>query len=146
MTSSIFSTRTARRTVTDRLVQVTTRSAATIVATAIARSLRTDTRAPIASARPAPVLSVIDDPEGRVRLIGVRGTVDYTMVADLAAAVEARLDIEHVHIDFSAADIAPERTIECLETMFDQAERRGLRLRVVGLDPEHPALRRRTSR
>lgn len=146
MTSSIFSTRTARRTVAERLLQITTRSAVSIVATAVARSLRPVGTASNVPVRPTRLLSVIDDPEGGVRLIGVSGPVDCAVVADVAAAIEARCDIDHIHIDFTTAEIVPEHALDCLETMLDQVERYGVRLRVVGLDPEHPALRRRTTR
>ncbi len=93
-----------------------------------------------------PTFTMVDDPDGQVRLVGVRGVVDARAAALLAATIDAIDDVRALHIDLTAAEFVPERTIELIEQAFDRAERRGLRLRVVGLDPELPALLRRTPR
>lgn len=116
----------------------------------LARSLPTPPQPPQVAPTPAlheqASIYVVDDPHGTMRLIGLRGSIDLRAVAEVADAVDVRGLMELVHIDLSGAEIAAERAIECLEATFDRAEQRGIRLRVVGLDPEHPALLRRTTR
>lgn len=140
------STHSLNRSLADRFLEATTRNAV-----AIARYVRSTSSRPVSGGVAMPVapasdVAVIDDPEGGVRLIGVRGQFNLACVAELADAIDDGIDAELVHVDFTAADIAAEHAIESLEATFDRAERRGIRLRVVGLDPDHPALLRRTSR
>ena len=89
-------------------------------------------------------IEIIDDPDGLVRLIGVRGRTSCDILDRIAAAIDdASLTGSLVHIDFTTAEIPAERAIDCMEGVFEQAERAGIRLRVVGLDPDHPGLIRR---
>ncbi len=157
MTSSLTTTprntaiRLTALTVRNRLVNVMTRSTGRAIAFAIRHTeitlgTKADPSPSAPSAPTAPTVTVVNDPDGLVRLIGVRGIVDARAAALLAATIDAIDDVNVIHIDLSAAEFVPERTIELIERAFDRAERRGLRLRVVGLDPELPALLRRGTR
>lgn len=145
MTSSITSSPSFRQRLAHRSTRATIRSAAAIIRTTVSVARRLEAPRPTAP-MPAPAsVTYVDDPDGRVRLVALRGTLDCRLVDELWAAVADDWPVEVVHIDFSDAEIAPEAALECLEASFDRAERCGIRLRVVGLDPEHPALLRRTS-
>jgi len=157
MTSSLTTTprntaaRLAAQALRSRLVDALARSTARAIAVAVRHiDVTMGTVAPTSRTAPiapiAPTVTVVNDPDGVMRLIGVRGVVDARAAALLAATVDAIDDVSVIHIDLSAADFVPERTIELIERALDRAERRGLRLRVIGLDPDLPALLRRGTR
>lgn len=84
---------------------------------------------------------VIDDPDGTMRLVGVSGSIGRHTVYQIRGAVAAHPSTPRlVHLDVSAVDGWPIAVVRELETVFDAAERDGVRLRVVGLDPLLPTL------
>lgn len=86
-------------------------------------------------------VNIVNDPDGPMRLIGVFGCLDIPTVKALAEAIDDTADMTIVHIDLSATLTIPEHTIHVIEAVLDRAERRGIRLRVVGLDPDLPAIK-----
>jgi hypothetical protein len=85
-------------------------------------------------------LSVVDDPDGRMRLVGARGPIDALNVTTLLEVLEEFGDGLGLHLDLSDAVLAGAVAIRRIESMVDQLERQGVHVRIVGVDPEHPAL------
>ena len=85
-------------------------------------------------------IAVVDDPRGTLRLIGVRGLVDCDNLPSLATTFDAIEDGGSVHVDVTDADIAGPLALERVERLIDRLELRGVRIRIVGLDPRHPAI------
>ncbi len=87
-------------------------------------------------------VTVVDDPGGRLRLIGVRGPLNIETAPALGAALDAVPDGGALHIDVTHASLTGPLAIEQVERMIDLLELRGVSIRIVGLDPRHPALSR----
>jgi hypothetical protein len=89
-------------------------------------------------------ISTVDDPDGTMHLIGVRGTVTERNAHRLfGAAHRFGSGLGRglgLHIDLTQATIPTADSLRHLEMTIDELERRGFRLRVVGVDPAHPAL------
>ena len=77
----------------------------------------------------------VDDPDGSMRILAVRGIVEATTVDAVERAIAAD-DIVSVHLDLSAVCAWMPGSIGQLERALDTAELRGVRLRVIGLDPQ----------
>ena len=89
---------------------------------------------------PPPQVVRVDDPYGEMSLVAVRGDVQHDTVADLQTML-ADLPVGHfVHLDLGNASIRTAWAMRLLEAIADDLEGRGVVLRVVGLDPEHPML------
>jgi hypothetical protein len=85
-------------------------------------------------------VDLVDDPDGTIRLVGVNDTITVAnahRLLDAADGVDRRVTL---HLDFSQASIPTNEALWRLEASIDELERRGYGLRVVGVDPEHPAL------
>lgn len=93
-----------------------------------------------ASQQPRLIVNVVDDPKGTMQLIGVRGPLTLDTVGTLAAALFAVRDGLALHLDVSDASISGPAVVEQIEQLVDQLELRRVRIRIVGLDPRHPAL------
>jgi hypothetical protein len=91
-------------------------------------------------------VSVVDDPGGRLRLIGVRGPLNGETVPTLATALDAVPDGGWLHLDVTNASLNSPLALEQVERMIDLLELRGVSIRIVGLDPRHPALSRQYPR
>ncbi len=85
-------------------------------------------------------VNVVDDPRGTMRLLGVRGPLVPDTISALAAALDDVPDGMSLHLDVSDATITSPAAIEQVEHLVDQLEQRRVRIRIVGLDPRHPAL------
>lgn len=83
---------------------------------------------------------MVDDPDGRIRLIGARGSIDGLTVGCLIDVLDELGDGLGLHLDLGHARIGDTTTLRRLEAMVDELERRGVQMRIVGVDPEHPAL------
>lgn len=82
----------------------------------------------------------VDDPYGDMSLVVVRGDVQHDTVEDLQTVL-ADLPVGHfVHLDLGNASIRSGWAMRLLEASADDLEGRGVVLRVVGLDPQHPML------
>ncbi len=91
--------------------------------------------------RPTVAISRIDDPGGGVRLIAVRGLVDATTIDALLDVLDENDDGDAIHLDLINAILADSETLRLLGAMIDELERRRVGVRIVGIDPLHPALR-----
>lgn len=87
-----------------------------------------------------PAISVVHDPDGDLRLVGVRGPVTASSVDTLIDALDDLDDGLGLHLDLSGATIHGSVALRQVEATVDELERRGVKLRVVGVDPAHPAL------
>lgn len=86
------------------------------------------------------VVTAIDDPGSDLRLLGLRGHLTLETVDVLAEAFAAVPDGSSLHIDVTDAAIAGAAVIDRCELLIDELESRRVRIRIVGLDPRHPAL------
>lgn len=85
-------------------------------------------------------VTVVDDPTGPMRLIGVRGVLDADTVSLLAAALVRVEECTALHLDLTGAQIIGAPTLLVIERLIDRLELLGVNIRIVGLDPRHPAL------
>jgi len=75
-----------------------------------------------------------------MRLIRAVGRLGPDSIDRLLRSCEL-LDAHHaVHLDFADARIDDIRTMRRLEAALDRLERQHIAIRVVGIDPAHPAL------
>ena len=82
----------------------------------------------------------VDDPDGVVSLISVRGEIEQPTVGQLH---DSLADLDRgcfVHLDLAGSSIRTSESMRSLELIADDLEQRGIVLRVVGLDPQHPML------
>jgi anti-anti-sigma regulatory factor len=86
------------------------------------------------------VVTVVDDPSGMMRLVGVRGVVTTDSVSPLLDTLDRIESATSLHLDLTEARIVGATTLDVIEHSVDQLELRGVRIRIVGLDPRHPAL------
>jgi anti-anti-sigma regulatory factor len=91
-------------------------------------------------------VTVVDDPTGRLRLIGVRGPLTGETAPTLAATLDAVPDGGSLHLDVTNATLTSPLALDQVERMIDLLELRGVGIRIVGLDPRHPALSRQYPR
>jgi hypothetical protein len=93
--------------------------------------------------RPTPVtlrVQVVDDPEGALRIVGVRGTIDETTIADLVRVLRECGPWQGLHLDLVDSRITSGPVLRQLEAAVDQVEFGGVAVRIVGLDPSRLAL------
>lgn len=80
------------------------------------------------------------DPDGAVMLFRVTGTPSVRTIGEIDRLTES-LDARHaVHLDLHDATIPNTRIVRELERLTDRLERALVRVRVVGVDPNHPML------
>jgi hypothetical protein len=90
--------------------------------------------------RPRVAIEHVDDPDTPMRLIRAVGPLGPGSIDRLLGSW-AHLTAPHaVHVDLADAWITDVRTMRRLEAEFDHLERRHIEVRVVGIDPQHPAL------
>jgi anti-anti-sigma regulatory factor len=94
----------------------------------------------IEATRPSVAISRIDDPGGGVRLIAVRGLVAVTTIDALLEVLDGNHDGDAIHLDLTNAILADSESLQLLGAMIDELERRRVGVRIVGIDPLHPAL------
>jgi hypothetical protein len=85
-------------------------------------------------------VGVIHDPHTPMQLISVSGHVTPVAMAVLAAAFAGIADGAPLHLDLTGAVVDDSRVLRHTELLIDQLERRQVKIRIVGLDPEHPVL------
>lgn len=89
---------------------------------------------------PSCVVDRVDDPTGHVRLVRVIGAVDtscLSLVFDTWSDVTTSWTL---HLDLHDAVIVGDVAMQTLERALDHLERRGIGVRIVGIDPQHPAI------
>lgn len=82
----------------------------------------------------------VDDPCGEMSLIAVRGDIHQDAIEELEHVLDDLGRGCFVHLDLGTATIHSGGVMRLLEGIADDLERRGIVLRVVGLDPQHPML------
>ncbi len=87
-------------------------------------------------------VSRVDDPDGQVRILAVRGLVGDVGVGELIRHVADIAPGQQVHFELTDAIISGRATMRRLGVLADRLEARGVVVRVVGVDPDHPALPR----
>lgn len=79
------------------------------------------------------------DPDGSVLLVRVAGRTSLRTIDELDRRT-ATLDSRHsVHIDLHDATIPTAEVVSELERLADRLEQAMVRVRMVGVDPNHPA-------
>jgi hypothetical protein len=86
------------------------------------------------------VVTTVQDPSAELRLLGLRGQLTLDTVEVLADALAAVPDGSALHIDVTDVAIGGAAVIDRCELLIDELELRRVRIRIVGLDPRHPAL------
>ena len=87
-----------------------------------------------------PQVARVDDPYGEMSLVAVRGEVEHDTIGQLQNVLADLPNGRFVHLDLGSAKIRTSWAMRLLEAIADDLERRGVVLRVVGLDPQHPML------
>jgi len=90
--------------------------------------------------RLAPRITRVDDPFIEMSLIAIRGDVDCDTIGELHDVLGDVHAGRFLHLDLGDALISTGWAMRQLEETADDLERRGVVLRVVGLDPQHPLL------
>ena len=85
-------------------------------------------------------VTYVDDPSRPVRLVRAVGVLDDDSIDQLLRSWGDVSAPHHLHLDVHAACIADATTMARLATALDGLERRRIDVRVVGIDPQHPAL------
>jgi hypothetical protein len=86
------------------------------------------------------VVTAVQDPSAELRLLGLRGQLTLDTVDVLAEALATVPDGSALHIDVTDVAIGGAAVIDRCELLIDELELRRVRIRIVGLDPRHPAL------
>jgi hypothetical protein len=85
-------------------------------------------------------LDYVVDPDDTVWLFRITGRASLRTVDELDR-ITTDLGARHtVHVDLHDADIPSETVMRDLERLADRLERARVRVRMVGVDPNHPAL------
>ena len=82
----------------------------------------------------------VDDPFCEMSLIAVRGEISRSAIDQLHESLSDLSRGRFVHLDLASSSIRTSREMQSLEAIADDLELRGIVLRVVGLDPQHPML------
>ena len=90
--------------------------------------------------RGAASVTFVDDPSRPVRLVRAVGLLDDRSIERLLGSWVDVTAPHHVHVDVQDACIADVSTMARLESALDHLERRRIEVRIVGLDPQHPAI------
>lgn len=82
----------------------------------------------------------IDDPEGTSRIVRIAGAMSPSTLPRVFEAWSDVISPFLLHIDVTDAVIADLTTMMAFEQAIDHLECRQISIRIVGLDPSHPAL------
>lgn len=96
---------------------------------------------PAARTRPSSGgIDLVDDPDGSMRLVRVRGVLSWRSIDRLFDLLVEPMSIRGVHLDLIDARILDVPTMMRLERLVDCLEQRQVGVRIIGIDPAHPAL------
>lgn len=87
-------------------------------------------------------MEAVDDPDEPFRLVRAAGLLTLTSIDRLFDAWATLLPPYAIHLDLNGAHIADAGTMQRLESALDHLERQHINVRLVGIDPHHPVLRR----
>ena len=104
------------------------------------RLLGRQSRDPRAVVVPGLRIAVSSDPTSRIQLMGVCGVLDDDTIPSLEDAFAAVASHSVLHVDVTDLGVHSGPIVRRFESLIEQLERRHVRLRLVGLDPQHPAL------
>lgn len=82
----------------------------------------------------------VDDPALPIRLVRVVGAIDPMSIHQVCRAWEHVRAPHFVHLDVQDACIADRYTMSRLEAALDRLEHDQIDVRIVGIDPHHPAI------
>lgn len=82
----------------------------------------------------------VDDPNLPIRLVRATGPIGVASIERLFRAFDGLHGPHHVHLDLGDAKISDRATMARLEVAVDELEQRQIDVRIVGIDPHHPAL------
>jgi hypothetical protein len=85
-------------------------------------------------------VAISRDPFTVSYVMSVGGLVNATTIATLAIALASVEDHSGLHVDVTDATVETPEIMRRLETLIDDLERRGVRLRMVGFGPQLPAI------
>lgn len=96
----------------------------------------------VAAAEVSSALAVdcVDDPVQPIRLVRAVGTIDPMSIHQIVRSWEHVTPPFLVHLDIRDARITDALTMSRLETALDRLELRHIDVRIVGIDPQHPAI------
>jgi hypothetical protein len=86
-------------------------------------------------------VAYVDDPFEPVRLVRARGHVGPASIERLFEAFADLNPPHRLHLDVGDARFADLATMDRLGDALDRLERLRIDVRIVGIDPHHPALR-----
>jgi len=86
------------------------------------------------------IVERVDDPLGTMCLVRVIGVVDERCVRRVIKPWRDVAPPQAVHLDLHDAFIVDDGAMTALEQAIDRLEGRRVGIRVVGVDPHHPAL------
>lgn len=87
-------------------------------------------------------ITFVNDPTRPFRLVHAVGVLDGRSIHELLGSLGDVPAPHQIHLDVQDACIADATTMSRLESALDRLERRRVEVRVVGLDPQHPAIAR----
>lgn len=85
-------------------------------------------------------MSYVDDPYVPIRLVRASGHIGVASIDRLFKTFDGLKAPHHLHLDVRDANIADAATMARLEAAMDRLERLKIDVRLVGIDPQHPAL------
>ena len=89
---------------------------------------------------PALTVDFVDDPVRPIRLVRAAGVIDPVSINRVLSAWEHVTAPYLVHLDVEDARIVDATTMSRLESALDHLEQERIDVRIVGIDPHHPAI------
>ena len=94
---------------------------------------------PAATSTPPATVMSVDDPDRPIRLVRAVGVLGPDSIAELLGSWQDLTAPHHVHVDVEDASIVDVATMHQLGSALDRLERQRIGVRIVGIDPSHPA-------
>lgn len=91
-------------------------------------------------------LAHVADPTGSGSILAVRGLLNASAIEAVHDATRSLSAGSRLYLDLTDASILSGPWLRMLESLVDALEEREVAVRVIGLNPHHPELRRHTDR
>jgi hypothetical protein len=88
------------------------------------------------------VVTYVDDPTGPIRLVHASGRLGPETISMLLRTWDHLSAPHQLHVDVTDAYIADIDTMHRIESALDRLELQRIDVRIVGIDPQHPAIAR----
>jgi anti-anti-sigma regulatory factor len=85
-------------------------------------------------------VGVVHDPHTSMRIISVTGVLTSAALPTVAAAFAEVVDGAPLHLDLTGTLVDDALVLRRTELLIDELEQRRVKLHIVGIDPQHPAL------